>query len=246
MLILPGIMGSKLGKRRHFPLPDDLVWFDPADIAVGKIADLALDSGERREPLGVMLLFYLKLKLRLEIAGYDADFFPFDWRQGLDRLGADLAASIREEKAEKVHLVAHSMGGLVARAAVDSVSKEVGRVVMLGTPNFGSFAPVQCIRGVYPVIKKLAFLDLDHSAEEIAGEVLNTFPGLYQMLPSRGKFSAVDLFDPGVWPKEGPQPAQSILEEVPGVQEKLAPGREGFYVIAGVDRETVTGLACVR
>ena len=105
-----------------------------------------------------------------------------------------------------------------------------------------AFAPVQCIRGVYSMIRKLAFIDLNHSAEEIAGEVLNTFPGLYQMLPSREKFSAVDLFDPGIWPKEGPQPAQSILKEVPEVQQKLASGREGFYLIAGVDKETVTGL----
>ncbi|MGE5239324.1 MAG: alpha/beta fold hydrolase [Chloroflexota bacterium] len=243
VLILPGIMGSKLGKRRPFPLPDDLVWFGPLDIAAGRIADLALDSGKRYEALGVMLLFYLKLKLRLEIAGYDAHFYPFDWRHGLDSLGADLAASIQKEKAEKIHIVAHSMGGLVARAAVDRVSKKIGRLVMLGTPNFGSFAPVQCIRGVYPVIKKLAFLDLGHSAEEIAGDVLTTFPGLYQMLPSREKFPALDLFDSGVWPKEGPQPADSILKEVPAVQEKLAPGRDGFYLIAGVDRETVTSLA---
>lgn len=243
VLILPGIMGSKLGKKRPFPLPDDLVWFDPFDIAAGKIADLALDSGTRYDPLGVILLYYLKLKLRLAIAGYDADFFPFDWRQGLDRLGEDLAAHIRKEKTEKVHLVAHSMGGLVARAAVDKVAKKVGRLVMLGTPNFGSFAPVQCIRGVYPVVKKLAFLDLSHSAEEIAGGVLTTFPGLYQMLPSRERFPTVDLFDPGVWPEEGPQPVQSMLKEAPAVQKKLAPGREGFYLIAGVDRETVTGLA---
>ena len=242
VLILPGIMGSKLGKSRPFPLPDDEIWFDPLDIATGRIIDLALDSGKSYDPLGVMLLFYLKLKLRLEIAGYDADFFPFDWRQGLDRLGAALAAAIQKEKAEKIHLVAHSMGGLVARAAFGKASKKVGRVVMLGTPNFGSFAPVQCIRGVYSMVRKLAFLDLGHSAGEIAGKVLNTFPGLYHMLPSRKTFSTVDLFDPGVWPKEGPQPAQAILKGTPAVQATLAPGQEGFTLIAGVDQETVTGL----
>lgn len=242
VLILPGIMGSKLGRRRPFPIPDDVVWFDPLDIAAGKMSDLALTSGQRFDPLGVILLFYLKLKLRLEIAGFDADFFPFDWRLGLDRLGANVAAQIEKEKAEQVHIVAHSMGGLVARAAIDRVKEKVGRFVMLGTPNFGSFAPVQCIRGIYDMVKKLAFLDGSHSAKDIAADVLNTFPGLYQMLPSPKKFTAFNLFDPAQWPPDRPQPAKELLAEVVPAQEKLALGREGFYLIAGVNQETVTNL----
>jgi hypothetical protein len=31
---------------------------------------------------------------------------------------------------------------------------------MLGTPNFGSFAPLQAIRGQYSIVNKLAFLDV--------------------------------------------------------------------------------------
>ena len=242
VLILPGIMGSKLGKRRSFPIPDDVVWFDPVDIAAGKMSDLSLNSGQRFDPLGVILLFYLKLKLRLEIAGFDADFLPFDWRLGLDRLGATVAVQIAKEKAEQVYIVAHSMGGLVARAAIARVKQKVGRFVMLGTPNFGSFAPVQCIRGIYDMVKKLAFLDASHSPKDIAAEVLNTFPGLYQMLPSPKKFAAINLFDPAQWPRDRPQPAKELLAEVVPAQEKLAPGGEGFYLIAGVNQETVTNL----
>ncbi|MBN1626984.1 MAG: alpha/beta fold hydrolase [Deltaproteobacteria bacterium] len=242
VLILPGIMGSRLGKKRRFPIPDDLVWFDPLDIAAGRIADLALNSGKSYDPLGVICIFYLKLKQRLVIAGYDADFHPFDWRQGLERLGRELADRIRKEKAEKVHIVAHSMGGLVARAAFDGVRKKIGRLVMLGTPNFGSFVPIQCVRGSYSMVRKIAFLDVGHKAEWIAEKVLSTFPGLYQMLPSPKKFSSLDLFDPDVWPEDGPRPVQPLLKGVPGVQEKLAPGKDGFYLIAGVNRETVTGL----
>jgi pimeloyl-ACP methyl ester carboxylesterase len=242
VLILPGIMGSKLGSRRPFPVPDDVVWFDPLDIAAGKMFSLSLNSGQRFDPLGVILLFYLKLKLRLEIAGFDADFLPFDWRLGLERLGAAVAGHIAKEKAEQVHLVAHSMGGLVARAAIERVQEKVGRFVMLGTPNFGSFAPVQCIRGIYDMVRKIAFLDGSHSAKDIAAEVLNTFPGLYQMLPSPKKFSAVNLFDPAQWPSDRPRPAKELLAEVVPAQEKLAPGREGFFLIAGVNQETVTDL----
>ena len=68
--------------------------------------------------------------------------------------------------------------GAVGRAAIDRVKEKVGRFVMLGTPNFGSFAPVQCIRGIYDMVQKLAFLDASHSPKDIAAEVLNSFPGL--------------------------------------------------------------------
>jgi len=189
VLILPGITGSKLGKDRPLILPDDVIWFDPIDIAAGKVFDLALDSGKKLKSLGVLLLGYLKLKLMLKIAGYDARFHDYDWRQSIDKLGDELARRIEADKAETLHLVAHSMGGLVARAAFPRVAGKIGRLVMLGTPNSGSFAPVQTFRGVYSTLKKLAFLDVKHDAEEIAKGVMITFPSLYQMLPTPGKNS---------------------------------------------------------
>ena len=58
-----------------------------------------------------MLLFsYARLKLQLQIDGCDARFHPYDWRLGLDELGATLAARIARTD-RPVVLVAHSMGG---------------------------------------------------------------------------------------------------------------------------------------
>jgi hypothetical protein len=52
------------------------------------LRELALPgTGTRLQALGVILFAYLKLKLRLRAAGYDADFHPFDWRQSLVRVG---------------------------------------------------------------------------------------------------------------------------------------------------------------
>lgn len=34
-----------------------------------------------------MLFAYLKMKLKLQIAGYDVDFFSYDWRQNIVGLG---------------------------------------------------------------------------------------------------------------------------------------------------------------
>ena len=91
VLILPGIMGSKIGIRRKLPLIDNVYWFDPFDIAAGHLTRLALGAGPSRfQALGVILLAYLRIKLKLDASGYDADFYPFDWRQSIARLGNDL------------------------------------------------------------------------------------------------------------------------------------------------------------
>ena len=132
VLILPGIMGSTIGRRRT-AFFDDVYWFDPIDIAAGRLTRLALPGGATLEALGVILFAYLKLKLRLRIGGYDADFYPFDWRRSIADLGKELAGVLDSSGGDNVSIVAHSMGGLVARWALSSGAR-CRRLIMLGTP----------------------------------------------------------------------------------------------------------------
>jgi len=238
VLVLPGIMGSKLGRKRL--LFDDVIWIDPIDVARGKLAELALPS-KGVEALGVILLAYLKLKLRLTIAGYDVDFHPFDWRFGIDRLGDELLARVQGDPAPRVHIVAHSMGGLVTRAALARKgATKIGQFVMLGTPNFGSFAPVQALTASHPLVQRvIAAVDFKHDAVKLAG-IFRSFPGLHQMLPSPERFNGVDLYDPKAWPS-GPGPDPTILAGVRAVQDALAQPDERFFLIAGVKQETIVG-----
>ena len=37
VIIVPGIMGSQLGLKRAAPLPPDVLWLDPMDIAAGRL-----------------------------------------------------------------------------------------------------------------------------------------------------------------------------------------------------------------
>ncbi|NGZ59422.1 MAG: hypothetical protein CV081_02820, partial [Nitrospira sp. LK265] len=244
VLILPGIMGSTIGKGRS--IRDDVLWFDPVDIARGRLTQLALDGSTNNfTALGAIPLAYTGLSLRLKSAGFDADFHYYDWRKGLDVLGKELVAQLQQEPAAQVALVAHSMGGLVVRAAVardSSVTRKISRLVMLGTPNHGSFAPVQAIRAVYSVVKQVAAIDLVHDAEELSSLVFTTFPGLYQLLPTKEVFDDIDLFDVDSWPTEGPKPQQSLLTQVPPVQQSLAPADDRFFLIAGVNQETVVDV----
>jgi pimeloyl-ACP methyl ester carboxylesterase len=239
--VLPGIMGSTLGRKRA--ILDDTLWVNPLEIALGKLTNLALPDGGRYTALGVLLIAYLKLKLTLEAAGFDASFHAFDWRQSVDALGADLMRRIEADDSESVALVAHSMGGLVSRAAIAlDAERKINKLVMLGTPNFGSFAPVQAMRGTYSSVRAIAALDLKHSPESLARRVFTTFPGLTQMLPAPEKFSALDLYDPKTWPDDGPEPTAALLNAVAGVRAKLANPDERFFLIAGVNQETTVNM----
>jgi pimeloyl-ACP methyl ester carboxylesterase len=242
VLILPGIMGSTLGKPGPLHLTD-VLWINPAAIALGRLMELALDGRPSAfGATGVVLLAYLKLKLRLKIAGCNADFHAYDWRRSLKDAGTNLADAINKDASRQVSLVAHSMGGLVARAALAKTGDKVARLIMLGTPNYGSFAPVQVIRGTYDVVQKVAAVDLKHDAPELCSQVFNTFPGLYEMMPSPEKFSAMNLYDKSEWPQTGPQPRANLLSGVKPVIDTLAPGDSRFFLIAGVNQDTVVGL----
>src|SRR5262245_35969147 len=240
VLILPGIMGSKLGHGGSW-LFDDVIWANPISIALGRLGELTLNSGRAKiEALGVILFSYLKLKLKLKIAGHDADFFPYDWRLSLTDLGKKLALQIKSGES-KVHLVAHSMGGLVARSALLEKPKNLARIVMLGTPNFGSFAPIQAVRGQYSIVNKIAFIDIRHSKEDLA-KIFCTFPGLCEMIPSPEKY-VQNLFDLSSWPADGTHPDKAALAAALKTQRQLPTDYDELYIVAGVDQETVVEAA---
>jgi len=241
--VVPGIMGSQLGRLRKAPLPNDVLWLDPVDISIGNLALLRLPENGNAPivSLGVVLFTYLRLKLHLRIAGFAPVFHDYDWRLGVDDLGTQLADRLRAETGP-VMLVAHSMGGLVSRAALACEGmKKVERVVLLGTPNFGSFAPVQALRGVYAVVRKIARMAAPaQSAESLAAEVFSTFPSLYHLLPSPNCDIGLDLFDAGAWPASGPQPDVALLESARTLGSRMAGPDERFINIIGAGQETVT------
>jgi pimeloyl-ACP methyl ester carboxylesterase len=244
VLILPGIMGSKIGevpRNAAGSASPKVLWIDPLEIAAGRLTALALPSGKALRAAGVLLFSYAKLKLQLEVGGREARFHAYDWRLGLDELGAQLAARV-VAGGQPVILVAHSMGGLVARMAARMLPKRwVRRLIMLGTPNQGSFASVQALRGTYPFVRRMSRLDHKHSAEHLAAKVFNTFPGLYHMLPSR-PLEGIDLFDPRDWPADGPTPSPQILKGVAAVRAALAPADSRMVQIVGVNQQTVVGM----
>src|SRR5438045_2186379 len=135
--------------------------------------------------------------------------------------GCRRGRAVRGAARRRVATVAHSLGGLAARAALALAGTgNVERLVLLGTPHCGSFAAVQALRGTYAVVRKVARLAGQASAESLAAEVFGSFPSLYDLLPAgRG---ATALFDEPAWPASGPQPSAALLQAALAARQRLA------------------------
>lgn len=121
VIVIPGIMGSW---PKQFGLVGELV-LDPLAHTYDRLVD------------------------RLRAVGFSEDnhtlrLFPYQWRQDNQLTAQQLADTITRTKLDcgcpKVDLVAHSMGGLVARSYIegDGYRGDVGKLIEIATPNRGS------------------------------------------------------------------------------------------------------------
>lgn len=244
VLIIPELMGTQLGHPVVKPaLPEEFYWIAPVTLALGHVSHLSFRESNRAlvalDPIG---LYYLKLKLRLRTAGFDADLWGYDWRESIEKSAARLLATLLQEPAKEIHLVAHGLGGLIARAALKKKARKIKRLIMLGTPQHGTYLAAQILQGTLPSLRSLAAMDPQHTPEQLGEKTFNTFPSTYQLLPGPKVFSKFDLFDPSQWPKGGPKLDAKRLAEAARMQALLAPPDPRFSLIVGVNQKTVTDI----
>jgi pimeloyl-ACP methyl ester carboxylesterase len=201
VVVLPGIMGSELSE--YSGSSASRVWVNPIGLIAGQLARLRLNTDGRPEfdvrASGVVKLYYGELILSLS-EHWNVQTFWYDWRRDLRDSAAALEERLKVWFPENapVHLVCHSMGGMVARTFIQAYPQRWrtmwdrdpsqpgalgGRLVMLGTPNHGSFDALQVITGLENLVRWIARLDLKHSRTELLS-ILNSFVGTFQMLPS--------------------------------------------------------------
>ena len=152
------------------------------------------------------------------------------------------------------------MGGLVARNLIRMQPKlwdemqgtdlvAGGRLIMLGTPNYGSFAIPPVFTGSDQMMDLLAKLDLKHNMAELL-DITNTFPGSYMLLPAPSKLSGAlqGLYQRDTWGGT-PNISQTHLSRTYQFFQDLDAGptidpRRMAYV-AGCRRATFTGMTIV-
>jgi pimeloyl-ACP methyl ester carboxylesterase len=197
------------------------------------------------QALGAIVYSYLALKLRLAAAGFDAVLYDYDWRGDVLASGHALMRRLAADGAERLALVGHSMGALLARAALahygDAAGAErITRLIGIGAPHGGSIAAVQALRATYPIVGRLAAMDRLHDAEALTRRAFRGFMSLYQLLPAHG--TTLDLFDADCWPSTGARPDPTLLRAARSFGERLAAPDQRFLSIVGTGQRTVTGV----
>jgi pimeloyl-ACP methyl ester carboxylesterase len=257
VVLLPGIMGSHLAVVD----PDgdeDHIWVSLWRLVKGDMKRLKLASdgktntnGEAVVATGLIGWYYA-----LALETFQAEPFPYDWRLSVcdtaDKLAELVRAKLADgtfDPAKPVHFVAHSMGGLVVRNLVrqhnELWNETKGRLVMLGTPNAGSFAAIQTLMGKNSLVKNIAAV-LPFQSKADWFQVINSFPGLYQLCPS--KLVNPEVYEKTIWDKFPDVAFDGQLLMIPKFHQDLFDARETtvdtarMSYIAGVGFETPAGL----
>jgi len=217
VFMLPGILGSELRSD------DKRIWMSLKQIFKGRLErlDLHRENPKKIEAFRMFPKFYRDLAKYLS-SSHNVEPFPYDWRLSMRdearRFAAKLAGEL-DGNSLPVRIVAHSMGGLVARLAFaldpdlwrKFRAKEGCRLIMLGTPNRGSFSIARMLMGKEQTTGLLALLDFKHSEKELLN-LIRRFRGVLELLPAD---SHHDFFDERIW---------KLMDEVDGKgwQEPIA------------------------
>jgi len=198
VFVLPGIMGT------HLTIGTNRIWIDYTDLALGGVRKLAIDR-PGISPEGLVAKYYDGIVSHLSKT-HTVIPFPYDWRRSIAHEAVRFGASLHDHLSQSRHpvrILAHSMGGLVARAAFaqdpglwESFKSRGGaRLLMLGTPNGGSHSIVMMLMGRDRVAKALRTLDITMSGKEQLA-VTSRFPGVLDLLPLDPN---LDLFSTESW-----------------------------------------------
>jgi hypothetical protein len=200
-IVIPGIMGSELFAG------NDRIWISILRLIGGGLKRIAIGA-PKITPWQPIVRYYGELQNYLE-GSHKVVAFGFDWRLPVEREAQRLAKVVREElkTAEPagmpVRILAHSMGGLVARTMIanhaevwQQMCRHAGaRLLMLGTPNGGSHAITELIVAQSSALRGLATLDRKHQLRDLL-DIVTRFPGVLAMLP---KDTREDWFSHDTW-----------------------------------------------
>ncbi|MDM8151655.1 lipase/acyltransferase domain-containing protein [Priestia megaterium] len=202
IIIIPGIMGSKLKEEALS------IWI-PHIKAIDKDLHIKLKYNKNKKNIlsdGVLPLFYGRLKTCLEDYALYVDELDYDWRKDNFEHFKSLYNKIKPD-VDEVILVAHSMGGLIAKAFLNHYSdinnfkekekkdinleivQKITKLITMGTPWGGAPA-------AYKALKHGAGIPYDKAPLIMTArktkEIVHTFESVYQLLPNEQYYQNYD------------------------------------------------------
>jgi hypothetical protein len=229
LVALPMRPGASLAELRDEVRPDgaldrlkvDFLWLPiELDAYIGILGTLGV-GGYRDELLGKAGA------VDYGDAHYTCFQFDYDWRRDVVENAMRLDEFIREKReyiqaetghAPRFDIVAHSMGGLIARYYLQYGTADlpedgappaltwagaalVERAILVGTPSAGS------VKALDELAEGADFAPILPRYE---AAILGTMPAVYQLLPRPrharvvdGTGAAIDVYDPSVWERYG-------------------------------------------
>jgi len=265
-ILIPGILGSELR------LGNDLIWpgpvrnlfstyqmmeqlLDPNLIATDVIRSYAFSKQYQALIDDLAILNFIEEERTLFV-------FPYDWRKA-NELAAEKLADLLDKVLEfqgthaEINLIAHSMGGLVARCYLESglysdrpAFAYVRRLITLGTPHRGS--PLALIRILGQ--EKVIWLNAAQ-IKQLANDP--RYPSAYQLLPPASEiFAWNDDFSadlPGLDPYT-PEGIQALGLTTAGMRaardfhaqldSTRRPAHVRYFCFSGTQQTTVSFAAC--
>jgi len=215
LFIIPGILGSKLCDRST----NNVVWGDR--LSLFRFTQLKLPTNYEPDNLphtacgiidSIQILGpwrshqYDRLKTYLGSLGYkegrDLFFFDYDWRLSNRFTARKLQTFIAAHAPTgQIDIVAHSMGGIVARLYIQELGggARVNRFLTMGTPHLGAANVFKTLDEGWSWYENL----MAHGVTGIRTTALS-FPAMLELLPGYPKCcawrqptgSAVEYFDP--------------------------------------------------
>ncbi len=204
MIFIPGVMGSLLSSKMG-----GVWWIDAR--ARDYIESLRLSPDGTQDaflahgikPFGVDMTYMRFFGAVESRSDFNYELFPYDWRKSLSLSAAALRDKVNEVYAgnnrKPVHLVAHSMGGLMARTALmlhgEEMWPKIGRVIFLGSPHYGSPAIAGYLKNHlwgFDLMSILGFY--------LSRETFRTLWGVLSLLPApRGIYPETRPHDSRLW-----------------------------------------------
>lgn len=272
VIFVPGVMGSTLQSNGL----GGVWWLDIAR-ARDKLDQLRLTNDGQGDVdkdadvvPGAVDLSYVPFRKAVAMSKNFAGsvHFPYDWRKSM-RASADALRDViihtYKDYEKKVHLVGHSMGGLMIRTALMIHGKElwpkVDRIVFIGTPHYGSASIAGYLKNHLWGLEEIAILGMFLSRETFRSMrgVLSLLPAPAGIYPGTRNSedhpcANFEMYDAKAWNLDLDAGAtvhlQDVLDEVRKFHTDLYQWHDSLLqdykdqmlVIAGVGQETLFRL----